>query len=48
MQVTGRYAVSALAPSTESESAVVCRDCGALVADTVAHDKLHALLRKVK
>jgi hypothetical protein len=42
--VTGRYAASALAPSTEAETAVLCADCGALVADTTAHDKFHAAL----
>jgi hypothetical protein len=35
-----RYAPTALA-ATEHEQAAVCADCGALVADTAAHDKFH-------
>jgi hypothetical protein len=45
--VTSRYAASALAPSTEAEAAVLCSDCGVLVADTAAHDKFHGLLREL-
>ncbi len=36
-----RYAASVLAPSTESGSAVLCVQCGVLVADTAAHDRFH-------
>jgi len=43
----GRYAASALAPSTEAEAAVLCTDCGALVADTAAHDRFHDALRQL-
>ena len=32
---------SVLAPSTESGSAVLCVQCGVLVADTAAHDRFH-------
>ncbi len=39
-----RYLASTLAPSTETEAAAVCADCGALVADTAAHDRFHGLL----
>ena len=40
----GRYITSPLAPSTEAETAVVCTVCGALVADTTAHDRFHDAL----
>jgi len=45
--MAGRYAASTLAPSTETGAAVLCADCGALVADTGQHDKFHALLRQL-
>jgi hypothetical protein len=38
---SSRYAATALAPATETGAAVLCTDCGALVADTAAHDKWH-------
>ena len=38
--MAGRYAATTLA-ATEHEQAVVCTDCGALVADTAAHDRFH-------
>lgn len=40
-----RYTVTALAPATETQAAMLCADCGALVEDTAAHDKFHELLR---
>jgi hypothetical protein len=41
----GHYVPSMLA-ATETEAAAVCADCGALVADTAAHDKFHDAVRK--
>jgi hypothetical protein len=41
------YVPSALAPSTETGSAVLCSQCGVLVADQAAHDGFHALLRQL-
>ena len=43
-----RYAASVLAPSTESGSAVLCVQCGVLVADTAAHDRFHVRLAAAK
>lgn len=42
----GRYTTSTLAPSTETEAAVICTGCGALVADVAAHDKFHAQIAR--
>ncbi len=41
MAAAGRYAATTLGGATESERAVLCADCGALVADTAAHDRFH-------
>ena len=46
MSVKGRYAATTLAAS-EAEAAVLCIHCGALVADTAAHDKFHAALAQL-
>lgn len=43
----GRYTASGLAPATETEAAVICDRCGALVADTKAHDRFHDSLRQL-
>ena len=41
MAEAGRYAATTLGGATEQEQAVVCTVCGALVADTTAHDRFH-------